>query len=99
MALLVSVQQLRSQGSRLENLEPAKEGYLVVRRQRPAGGLVLVSNTGGIDLLGPLYDARVLNASIDGFVLLGFEREGDAAHVQEWLVGPFQGNYRRQANT
>lgn len=91
MAFLVSVKPLRRSGARLETLGPPQEGFLVIRRHQSAGGLVLVSNTGGVTLLGPLYEARVLNASIDGLVLLGYEKEGGAAYVQEWLVGPFSG--------
>lgn len=89
MAFLISVTPLRSHGTRLESLGSPQGGYFVVRRKKASTGLVLISNVGGIDLLGPLYEARVLNASIDGLVLLGYEKDGNAAFVQECDVPPF----------
>lgn len=91
MAFLVSVRPLRRHGVRLNDLESPREGYFSVRRQTATCGLVLISNIGGVVLLGPLYEPRVLNASIDGLVLLGYERESNAAYVQEWLIGRFDG--------
>ena len=90
MAFLVSVRILRHRGARLDTPGQPHDGYLTVERQKATTGLSLISDRGGIRLLGPLYEARVLNASIDGLVLLGFEREGDTSFVQEWLLGRYE---------
>ena len=91
MAFLVSVRLLRHRGARLDSPGLPQDGHLLVDRRKATTCLSLISNIGGIQLLGPLYEARVLNASIDGLVLLGFEREGDASYVQEWLIGEYDG--------
>jgi hypothetical protein len=84
--LLVSVARLRKGGVRLAAPEPSVEGYLRTERAGAGVATYLISNVGGSALCGPLFEARLLKADTDGLLLLGFEREGDAAVVQEWRV-------------
>lgn len=88
MGFIVNVTLLRKAGARLDKLDPPCEGLLLTEQDGAFIGLKLISYTSAITMAGPLYDARVVRADQDSFVLLGFERDGAASHVQEWQVRP-----------
>ena len=94
MTFLVSVQPLRARGKRLASAGAPVDGYLRSERRGGSLALTLISQDGGTELLGPLFDARLSRASLEGMVLIGFERADDAAFVQEWSLGAFSGRGR-----
>ena len=73
---------------------PPAEGYLRTEKSGAGVATYLISNVGASALCGPLYEARLLKADADGLLLLGFEREGDAAVVQEWRVSPASASFK-----
>ena len=91
--LLIRVTPLRRGGARLPSPAWHAQGYLKSERAGVGVALRLVSNVGGATLCGPLFDARVTRADIDGITLLGLEREGSAAFVQEWHIGPAESSF------
>lgn len=97
--LLLNVQPLRKQGIRLDVLGPVADGYFRSERAKGFTALTLISHMGGIPLLGPLYEARLVRTEPEGFVLLGFEVGKDgASYVQEWLCTRFDGAIVRPFN-
>lgn len=84
-----TVRPLRSQGVRLESPGYSALGHLTMERRGPSLALYVVSYHCGAKKLGPLYDPRLIKASVDGFVFMGFEVVGGASFVQEWLVEAF----------
>lgn len=92
--LLVAVTRLRKGGARQVEPGPPAEGYLRTEKSGAGVATYLISNVGGSALCGPLYEARLLKADADGLLLLGFEREGDAAVVQEWRVSPASASFK-----
>ena len=94
MAFLVSVQPLRARGKRLASASAPVDGYLRSERRGSSLALTLISQEGGTELLGPLFDARLSSASLEGVVLIGFESAGEADFVQEWRLDAFSGRGR-----
>ena len=65
-------------------VEPIRDGF--PRMRRKGASIVFTPFDQAGVLLGPLYDPRIVKADDSGLLLLGIERIGAAAHVQEWAV-------------
>lgn len=83
----VSIRLLRQHGTRLAQPPAVADGYLKTDRIQGVLAIELRSTVDDLPLAGPLFEPRVIKATQDGFILLGFTRDGEAAYVQEWSVG------------
>lgn len=85
-----TVLRLRRAGARLalpRRRVEWQEGSLRLRREGSVDAMDIAHGTSspGNGIVWTLYEPRISSIEPSYMIVRGFEREGEAAHVQEWL--------------